>query len=133
MHFKFRTYMIAALSSFGLCQTVQPDERSPEDLLTGERPVRCLHLNRIKRIEILDKETIVFHMLGKKRYVNRLKHPCPGLRRNKPIMYRTSQNMLCDLDIITVLENAGFGFLPGASCGLGSFEQVEEIASPEED
>jgi hypothetical protein len=39
-------------------------------------------------------------------------------------MYRTSLPQLCDLDIITVLDDAGFGFMPGASCGLGRFYPI---------
>lgn len=124
--------VLAALVSFGLCHAVQSEDTSAEEMFSSERPVRCLHLYRIKRIEIVDKETILFHMLGGETYINRLKHPCPGLSRNKPIMYRTSLNKLCDLDIITVLEQGGFGFLPGASCGLGGFEQLEKITPPEE-
>jgi hypothetical protein len=41
-------------------------------------------------------------------------------------MYRTSLNQLCDLDIITVLNSLGFGFMRGPSCGLGSFQPVTE-------
>jgi hypothetical protein len=79
---------------------------------------RCLPLNSIKKMEIVDDQTILFHMRGGDVWINRLPHRCPGLRRNTPIKYRTSLNRLCDLDIITVLD---FDMRPGASCGLGKF------------
>ena len=83
--------------------------------------LRCISLLRINRTEVLDKQHIAFHMKGKKVYVNTLSHACPGLRKNRPFMYRTSLNQLCDLDIITVLYPLGSDFQPGASCGLGRF------------
>jgi hypothetical protein len=41
-------------------------------------------------------------------------------------MYRTSIGQLCDLDIVTVLDNRGFGFTTGVSCGLGLFYPLTE-------
>ena len=41
-------------------------------------------------------------------------------------MYKTSLPQLCDLDMITVLYNQGFGFSQGASCSLGRFHPVSE-------
>ncbi|MDH3511808.1 MAG: hypothetical protein OER85_13220, partial [Gammaproteobacteria bacterium] len=35
-----------------------------------------------------------------------------------------SLSQLCDLDIITVLNDYGFGFTPGPSCGLGRFYPI---------
>lgn len=86
----------------------------------------CISLNRIDTSEVIDDQTIVFHMLGNKAYVNRLPHKCPGLDFEEAFMYRTSIGQLCDLDIVTVLVDAGFGFQSGASCGLGMFHPVSE-------
>lgn len=97
-----------------------------EPILDEEDTVRCVSLFRIKQVEVLDKQNILFRMRGKKNYLNRLPHPCPGLRKNQPFMYRTSLNQLCDLDIITVLDSGAFGLRPMASCGLGTFERVSE-------
>jgi hypothetical protein len=88
------------------------------------RPVHCLQLIRIKESEILDSNHIVFHMINGDTYVNTLPHACPGLRKNEPYMLRTSQSRICDLDIITMLHPNGWGFMPGASCGLGDFDKV---------
>jgi hypothetical protein len=82
---------------------------------------RCISLNRISSTDVLDDHTIVFYMRGGEVYRNDLPHRCPGLRRQQPFMYRTSLSQLCDLDVVTVLLDHGFGFTPGASCGLGRF------------
>lgn len=60
---------------------------------------------------------------------------CPadvsGLRRNDTIMYRTVLNQLCNIDVFTVLENIGGGFMPGASCTLGMFYPVSQEEADE--
>lgn len=94
--------------------------------MPDEEPVRCLSLKRIKDTEIVGNSYILFRMVGGKNYVNVLNHACPGLARNKTIMYRTSIGQLCDLDFITVLDDIGFGFMPGASCGLGEFKPIDK-------
>ena len=38
-------------------------------------------------------------------------------------------NQLCDVDVTTVLQDVGFGFLPAASCGLGKFQPIEAQAA----
>ena len=88
------------------------------------KPVHCIDLIRIQQSDIIDNRHMVFRMVNGDLYLNTLSHACPGLRKNEPYMFRTSQTRLCDLDIITVLNTYGFGFTPGASCGLGTFEKV---------
>lgn len=46
-------------------------------------------------------------------------------------MYRTSLSQLCDLDMITVLNDFGSGFTPGASCGLGRFYPITKEEAKE--
>ena len=84
--------------------------------------VRCISINRISSTQVLDDHNILFHMRGGTIYRNELPHRCPGLRLEKAFMYRTSVSQLCDIDIITVLTDHGFGFTPGPSCGLGRFQ-----------
>ncbi len=86
---------------------------------------RCLSLNRINNTHILDDNNILFYAVGKKVYLNRLPRKCPGLARADSFMYKTSLSQLCDLDIITVLNNMGFGFMQGPSCGLGKFYPID--------
>ena len=112
-------FLLAALFCSALSATVQAAEPS-------EEPQRCLRLTEISSVTVLNNKQILFEASHKRYYLNTLPHGCPGLRRNSPIMYRTSLDQLCSVDVITVLDSAWGGFMPGASCGLGKFVPVDE-------
>jgi len=65
-------------------------------------------------------------MHGGNIYVNRLPHAAIGLDHNRPFMYRTSIGRICANDMITVLEDRGFGFTAGGSSALGKFERIDQ-------
>ncbi len=100
--------------------------RAHDEPADATRAKHCVSLLRIDRTDIIDDSNILFYMTDGTIYRNQLPHRCPGLRRADSFMYRTSLNQLCDLDIITVLNSLGFGFMRGPSCGLGSFQPVTE-------
>ncbi len=89
---------------------VEKDE--PEASKNGKR---CVRLSQIRELDIIDDQTILFHMAGDKTYRNRLPQPCPNLNAEDAISYSTSLNRLCSVDIIKVLRS-------GSRCGLGVFE-----------
>lgn len=97
------------------------DERLDES--TSER---CVPLAQISRTDVVDDYNVLFYMRNGKIYRNPLPHRCIGLKNESTFMYRTSLSRLCDLDIITVLYNYGFGYTPGPSCGLGRFYPITE-------
>ena len=103
----------------------EEDEKKPIDELLSDAE-HCISLSRIDRTDVVDDSNILFYMKGGDVYLNRLPHRCPGLRWEKAFMYRTSLSQLCNVDIITVLDNMGFGFSPGVSCGLGPFYPISE-------
>ncbi len=86
----------------------------------------CLNLKEIDRTSVVDNNTILFYARGHDVYRNDLPHSCPELRNEQRFMYRVSLAQLCSNDTITVLEDAGFGFLPGPTCGLGKFSPITE-------
>jgi len=88
------------------------------------KPERCLTLSAIRNMTVIDDKTLLFEMPGHKYYVNRLSHACPGIQLGDPIMYKTSLNLICNLDLVTVLDPIGGGFLRGPSCGLGMFVPI---------
>lgn len=92
--------------------------------LDDDNAERCIRLNQLDNTEIIDDRNILFYMRGDQAYLNTLPNRCPGLREERTFMYRTTLSQLCDLDVITVLYNQGFGFTPGASCGLGRFYPI---------
>jgi hypothetical protein len=102
----------------------EENDKAIDELLSNAE--HCVSLGRIDRTDIVDDSNILFYMKGGDIYLNRLPHRCPGLRWEKAFMYRTSLSQLCNVDIITVLDNLGFGFSPGVSCGLGPFYPISE-------
>ncbi len=94
-------------------------------------PRDCLSTMTIDRTDVLDDQTIVFYMRGRKAYRNYLPNKCPGLAKSGKFMYRVHAARLCDVDLITVLEQWGVGLQPGFTCKLGEFHPLSpaEIAS----
>lgn len=87
---------------------------------------RCVTLTSISKTDIIDEQTVLFYMRDGTIYENRLPRRCPGLRSRRAFTYKTSLPQLCQLDMITVLYNQGFGFSEGATCGLGRFHPITE-------
>ena len=90
----------------------------------------CVSRPMVERTVILDDQNILFYMRGKKIYLNKLPRRCFGLRMAGGFGFKTSQSVLCNVDLISVLRSTGTRFEPGVSCGLGKFHPTtrEEIA-----
>ncbi len=134
LHANFRNAMQLAIvlvlsgcvaSSPGEGENAETAAIDPLEELMGDAQ-DCIPLNRIDRTEVVDAQTVLFFATGGEIYTNRLPNRCPGLGRHKTIMYKTSLNKLCNVDVITVLDQLGGGFVRGASCGLGAFIPVSE-------
>lgn len=97
------------------------DQHTDEEEPLPEGVENCVYLRSVDRIEILDEQHILFFMRDRKIHINHLARKCPGLQRNDTIMYRTTLTQLCHIDMFTVLENIGGGFMPAASCSFGKF------------
>ena len=93
------------------------------DLVSGP-PEQCISMRRIDHTKIIDNQNIMFYMRNGDIYRNYLPVACAGLRPQDTYMYRTSLDQLCNVDIITQLNQNGIGFSPGVSCGLGMFYPV---------
>jgi hypothetical protein len=120
---------IAAAAGLGLLVSQVAAQSDSENV---DREVKnCINLNQIDRTDVVDDDTILFYMRGKEIYENDLPNKCPELRSEDRFMYRTSTSQLCNVDTITVLNDLGFGFVPGASCGLGKFAPISEEAAEE--
>lgn len=132
---KYRLAVIIALMAWPLEATAadKAKERpvAPElekYRVTGEVQ-HCVSRSRIRRTEVLNDYTILFHMRGRRIYKNELPYRCFNLGFYEAFSYTLSTNLLCNVDIITVFNN-GHGF--GPSCGLGDFEELEEIEEDED-
>jgi hypothetical protein len=89
----------------------------------------CININGIDHTEVVDDDTILFHMRGREIFANDLPSSCPQLRTENRFMYRVRTSQLCDVDTVTVLTDAGFGFMEGATCRLGKFAPISEEAA----
>jgi hypothetical protein len=100
----------------------EPATSSP----AAPKTTSCIQLSQIERTDILDDQTMIFHMRGKKAWKNKLPFKCPRLKFEGRYLFKTSINSICNTDIITVLFQTGggvAGLQEGASCGLGTFEE----------
>jgi hypothetical protein len=105
-----------------------------EDEVAGESfdrtPIECISVNRIRRTEVIDDQTVLFEMNGGVFLSNILDKECPGLGREKRFIHET-YGRLCDVDTITVLEQWGSSFRDGFTCRLGEFYPITEIEAEE--
>lgn len=122
MHTRLFTTATSISLAAGMLLTGDMDHALAEEHNNGAE--HCVALSSIDRTEVVSDSGILFFMRNGDVYLNRLPHRCPGLAVEDAFMYRTSIGQLCDLDIISVLDDRGFGFTPGISCGLGMFEPV---------
>ena len=104
----------------------EKDRPSPERLneyrATGKMQ-NCVSRMMIDDIEVLSDYVILFHMKDRKVFKNELPYRCFGLGREKRFAYTLSSALLCDDNIITIFSIGPIT----SSCGLGEFEQLEEI------
>lgn len=122
--------LLAGLTAAGV-STAQDQDEDRQSRERDEEATHCVRVQSIDRIDIVDSDTLVFRMRGDEVYRNELPYNCPGLQQGDTLMYRTTAGQVCDLDIVTVLEDWGFGFAPGASCGLGIFHPITEQIADE--
>ena len=88
----------------------------------------CLRPHMIRNVNVLDDWTLLVEMTGRRYYVNHLPYRCPSLSFEERFSYTLrGLNMLCNTDTITVLF---IDMRPGASCGLGKFEELKKKPAP---
>lgn len=105
-----------------LAQAAEPAPApAPATPPAAPQTVDCLDLIQIDRTQVLDDQTILFHMKNRKIWKNTLPYKCPQLGFEKAFKYKTSIGRICNVDMITVLHTGG-GIMEGATCGLGKFE-----------
>jgi len=122
--FLFPACVVTAVVAAGCASSGSMQDDGMDNDYAGAEASRCVDLRSVDRTEIVNDRTILFYMRDKSILQNRLSHSCPGLRRGQPYMFSVSINQLCDLDTITLLDEMAFGFMQGATCGLGTFTPV---------
>ncbi|MEM7216713.1 MAG: DUF6491 family protein [Pseudomonadota bacterium] len=86
---------------------------------------RCIPRQSDARLLVLDDETLLVEGRGKRRWLNRLRHRCPGLRPDMILVTESRGGMsgMCELDTVTGVTR-GVG-LQSARCALGKFEPID--------
>jgi len=115
-----------SLACLSAAPIVAAESQGDEELRDGRR---CLSISRIERIEVVDDQTLRFHMRGGQDYLNHLPHRCAGLKSRGTFMHATSTQNYCDLDTITQVDTT-IGMRLG-SCPLGKFEVYRELEKAE--
>lgn len=88
---------------------------------------QCLTPERIRQTEIIDDDTILFHMSDGKTWRNTLQYHCPGLRLTGGFAYEVSGAQICgNLQTIHVLRG-------GPICQLGAFSLPDPAKSQRND
>jgi len=98
--------------------------RAPAVEVLGE-PVNCVLTSRIRNTDVQDDYTIDFLMVGGDVYRNTLPRRCPNLGFDEAFAYQNSTGQLCDIELITVINNNSAG--RGPSCSLGKFVPVRYL------
>ena len=120
----YRPFIFAFCLSLATTAPALADAEKPKNARS------CISLRALKRTEIVDDQTIIFFMPGKKVYINLLPKACRGLSREGRFSYRVSGSQLCSHDRITILSAFSTGLRDGRSCRLGYFQPIDkEIAA----
>ena len=100
-----------------LAQAPKPEDYSD--------PVTCLNRFAYQDVDVINKELLLFYGRRDKVWLNRLRNPCIGLRREDTLAFDMRDNRLCDLDTFSGVDTFG-GPLErtSARCSLGKFEPV---------
>ena len=94
-------------------------------LETYGEPQNCLRLTDYRKVEILDRQNLLFWGSGKRVWLNRLRTPCIGLRPRATLLLELSTSQVCNLDSVTAVESSfRFWRRASATCGLGQFEPI---------
>ena len=86
---------------------------------------RCLSTTAYINVDVLDNQTLIFRGRGGKAWLNRLRRPCIGLRRDDALRFEMHESRLCTLDTFTGIDTFMGSLERGSAiCSLGDFETI---------
>jgi hypothetical protein len=121
--------ILALVLGLAACAPQGGTQRAQQTMVPAGEPVNCVDTIRIRETRVIDDQTIDFVMTDGSIMRNTLPNRCPGLGFERAFSYQTSISRLCNVNIITVV-NQGGGVRRGASCGLGMFQPVKPADAP---
>ena len=108
-------------------QTLEEQVRAILDSPMEEtaEPERCLSTHMYDRVEVLDTQKVVFHGRGDKAWLNQLRTPCVGLRRDHTLRFELRDHRICSMDTFRAMSMMTGGPVPmGPICFLSEFEPI---------
>jgi len=98
--------------------------RDPQSSDYVESP-RCLSARRIRGVEVIDDQHVLFDLGRDEHYLVQFKHRCPMLRKGRPVIYEPTGNRLCEQDALRGVLEQGLGDLqPGPRCNIPDFQSL---------
>jgi len=85
---------------------------------------RCVNARSIRSADVIDDNHVVFHVQGRRIFLNAMPKTCVGLSRDRRFSYETYTRSLCALDKIRILKESGGGVYAGRACSLGRFQPI---------
>ena len=86
---------------------------------------RCLISTAYINVDVLDNQTLIFRGRGGRAWLNRLRRPCIGLRRDDALRFEMHESRLCTLDTFTGIDSFMGSLERGSAiCSLGEFEAI---------
>lgn len=86
--------------------------------------VRCLAAGRYRQVDILNDRALIFRGRRGRAWINLLRRPCPGLRRDMVLAIETRGSRICSRDQFRGMPRIGPEAATGF-CSLGTFRPVE--------
>jgi hypothetical protein len=88
---------------------------------------RCLSVHAYDSVKILDRHRLLFSGIGGKHWLNHLRAPCVGMRRNDTLVFRLHGSQVCSLDSFSAVNDPWWWFnRTSGLCMLGEFQPVTE-------
>jgi hypothetical protein len=106
----------------------------------------CVPRPAVRRMQIVDAQTVLFVMRDKTQFKNELPKQCPGMRRNSQLSFTQADQQVCTGTNFQVMLRVGSGsnsesvllpggatmsvprpdMIPGPVCALGEFTAISE-------
>jgi hypothetical protein len=116
--------------AFGLASCAQDNDGTTSRAVwvNDGPPVACISTIQLRRIRVIDDQTIDFEMSGRRVYRNALPFRCSGLGFNAAIRHNGRSSQLCSVNTFTV-NSPGFS-TRGPACRLGQFQPMTRAPVP---
>ena len=124
---------LAAVMTLAGCASVPgvPDEQTlrlnalMDEIADGYAETsHCLSKQQYRHVTIIDEQHLLFRGGANKAWLNKLRNPCRGLRRNDALLFELHGSGACDMDRVSVIDTSLGGQRAGPSCSLGEFKRI---------